>query len=432
MNQAIPVTEVHIDDISHDGRGVGRYQGKVIFVSGALPGETVAVNIQRRKRGHDEAVLQAVVQASPDRVTPGCPHFQLCGGCALQHLSAERQILFKEKVLLDNLERIGKVTPSDLLAPVSGPHFGYRRRARLGVKYVVKKEKVLIGFREKSQSRYLADLDLCMTLDGSVGQHLPDIAALITNLDCYRQVPQVEVTIADHDVAMVLRHLVPLQGNDETLIKAFSQQFGWQVFGQGGGPDSVVPLYPEAPRPLRYYLDSYDIVMEFQPLDFIQVNATLNKKLIDLAVEWLDIRAGDNVLDLFCGIGNFTLPIATRAGRVVGIEGEANLVARAHGNAQRNGIQQVAFETMDLREQQSYPSYDKVLLDPPRSGAQETLASLAQCGARRIVYVSCNPATLARDAGILVNALGYRLRSAGVLDMFPHTAHVESIAIFEK
>ncbi len=424
-----------IDSLTHDGRGVAHLDGKAVFVEGALPGEEVMFIYVKQHKRYDEAVMTEVIDPSPERVTPRCAHSSLCGGCSLQHLRAESQIQMKERVLLDGLRHLGDVTPEEVMPPLTGPHWGYRRRARLGAKYVEKKQAMFVGFREK-RSAYLADLSQCEVLHPKVGHQLLALRELLRGLDAYQRIPQVEVAAGDEKIGLVFRHLDPLSEHDLAALRAFGETHGFYIYLQAAGPDSVAPLWPSDPR-LTYRLSEFDVELEFLPTDFTQVNGDINAAMARRALELLDLRGDERVLDLFCGIGNFTLPIARRAAAVVGVEGDAQLVARARGNANRNGIVNAEFHAADLSDETSMwpwavPGFDKILLDPPRTGALEVVRRVAGLGARRIVYVSCNPATFARDAAELVRQHGYRLRKAGVMDMFPHTTHVECIALFEK
>jgi 23S rRNA (uracil1939-C5)-methyltransferase len=432
--ESAPV-EADIDDLSHDGRGVAHVGGKAVFVAGALPGERVRLRYTGRHRHHDEAAVAAVVRASADRVAPACAHFGTCGGCALQHLSSAAQIAAKQRVLLENLERIGKVRPRTVLPPLTDAPWGYRRKARLGVKYVEKKGRVLVGFRE-ADGRYIADIERCHVLHPAVGERIGALAALIGSLDARRSIPQIEVAAGDDLVALVFRHLHPLSEADRAALAAFGREQGLGVYLQPGGIDSVAPLWPPDAR-LAFALPAYGVELEFRPLDFIQVNGGMNRRMIDHALALLDPQPGERILDLFCGLGNFTLPLARRGAAVSGVEGEAGLVSRAQENARRNNVDNAAFFAADLALDQSAAPwarqpYAKILLDPPRSGAAAVLEYLPRREARRIVYVSCHPGSLARDAGILVERHGFELVSAGAMDMFPHTAHVESIALFER
>jgi 23S rRNA (uracil1939-C5)-methyltransferase len=427
-------------DLSHDGRGVARrpesdpHAGKTVFVAGALPGERVMAKQTAKSRHFDEAATVEVLSASPDRVAPRCPHFGTCGGCVLQHLAEDRQILYKQQVLLDNLQRIGHVQPGAVLPPLTDAAWGYRRKGRLSVRRVEKKDKTLVGFRE-ADPRFVADLSECHTVIPAIGMKLDAIAALVDGMDARRDIPQIEFIAGDATVALVFRHLQPLGERDRAALVAFAQAHGFAIFLQPGGIDSVHALWPEHP-PLTFALPEWNVELAFRPLDFIQVNAGLNAKMIARALALLEVQAEDRVLDLFCGLGNFTLPLARIAREVVGVEGEAGLVARARENAVRNALDNVQFHAADLAQDLSghawmRAGFDRLLLDPPRSGADGVLKQLSLKGLKRIVYVSCHPGSLARDAGYLVNDRGWKLVSAGVMDMFPHTAHVESIAVFE-
>jgi 23S rRNA (uracil1939-C5)-methyltransferase len=428
--------EIEIQDLSHDGRGVGRIDGKAVFVAGALPGERVRANVTSRKRHFDEARTLEVLQASPDRVQPHCAAFGLCGGCALQHLAPEAQIAAKQRVMLENLERIGHVTPESVLPPLTDEPWGYRRKARLGVKFVRKKDRVLVGFREAADPRFIADCQRCEVLVPEVGGRLAELAELVSGLSVREQLPQIEVAAGDSQTALVLRHLQPLTAGDRDQLAAFAQRTGLAIYLQPGGNDSVTPLDPAQPA-LSFSLDAGALNLEFRPLDFVQVNAGMNHRMIALAIELLQLQPEHRVLDLFCGLGNFTLPIARRVASVVGVEGEAGLVQRARDNAARNGLHSASFHTADLSKPLAgaewlAADYDRLLLDPPRTGADGIIPQLPLARIPRIVYVSCHPGSLARDAGLLVREHGYRLAAAGVMDMFPHTAHVESIAVFER
>ena len=434
-NSKTTILEADITDLSHDGRGVAHVDGKAVFVTGALAGERVRLRFSGKHRHYDEATVEEVLSASPDRVTPRCPHFGVCGGCALQHLDPLAQIMAKQRVLLENLERIGKVQPQRVLAPLTDSSWGYRRKARLSVKFVEKKGRVLVGFRE-SNGRYVADITRCEVLHPAVGERILAITALIESLDAKRDIPQIEVAAGDDLVALIFRHLQPLSALDRNALVEFGKTHKLGIYVQPGGIDSVASLWPDDAH-LSFHLPAYDVELDFQPLDFIQVNAGMNRRMIDHALTLLDPQPADRVLDLFCGLGNFTLPLARRAARVVGVEGEAGLVRRAGENARRNNIDNVEFFSADLAaDQRATPwakaDYDLLLLDPPRSGAAAVLEYLPKRGVRRVVYVACHPASLARDASILVEQHGFTLVSAGVMDMFPHTAHVESIALFQR
>lgn len=421
--------------MTHDGRGVASHGEKKVFVHGALPGEKVSARITNRKRNLDEAEVVSIIEASPDRVEPRCPHFGYCGGCSLQHLVPRRQIASKQNTLVQNLERIGKVSPDTIWEPLTGPEWHYRRKARLSVRFVHKKDRVLVGFRER-QGRYVADMLECHVLDERIASRLGDLSELIFSMDARQTIPQLEVSCGDHLCGLVFRHLEPLGEPDLQRLRQFAKVSGIAVLLQPSGPASIHCLEP-ASLELEYELPEYGLRMVFGPSDFIQVNAAINRKMICRAMELLDPGKDDRVLDLFCGLGNFTLPIASRAREVVGIEGDAELVRKAVENAQRNDVSNALFHVADLGEDPGTAPwlkqhYDKILVDPPRSGAEFILPHIAASGADRVVYVSCHPASLARDAGILVHQFGFRLVGAGVMDMFPHTGHVESIALFER
>ena len=427
--------EADITDLTHDGRGVTHIAGKAVFIAGALAGERVRARYAGKHRHYDEAAVEEVLRASPDRVTPRCRHFGVCGGCALQHLDPAAQITAKQRVLLENFERIGKVEPKNILPPLTDSPWGYRRRARLSAKFVEKKGRMLVGFRE-TNGRYVADIERCEVLHPAVGERIAAITALLESLEGKREIPQIEVSAGDNLIALVLRHLQPLSDADAQALTAFGQANNLAIFLQPGGIDSVAPLWPAGAQ-LNFELPEYAVTLDFRPLDFIQVNGGMNRRMIDHALALLDPQPSDRVLDLFCGLGNFTLPLARRAAQVVGVEGEAGLVQRARDNAARNGIANATFHSADLAADQratawAKADYESVLLDPPRSGADAVLEYLPRKSTRRVVYVSCHPASLARDAGILVDKHGFQLTRAGVMDMFPHTAHVESIALFER
>ena len=427
--------EVEIEDLTHDGKGVARVEGKALFVAGALPGERVLVRYSARHRQYDEGKLIELLSRSAERIDARCPHFGGCGGCALQHLPADRQIAVKQRVLAENFERIGKVTPGEWLPPLTDRSWGYRRKGRLSVKWVDKKNKALVGFREDNP-RFVADLSICHTLLPEVGERIADLSVLIGSLDAKREIAQIEIAAGDDAVALVFRHLVPLSDGDCDKLQAFGQQHRLAILLQPAGPDSVHALRAD-PLELHYRIHESDIDLAFRPLDFVQVNAGINQRMIAATIALLDAQPNDRVLDLFCGLGNFTLPIARHVGTIVGVEGDAGLVERAAANAARNGVTNVSFHAADLAsDQASTPwaraAYDKLLLDPPRSGAAAVLEYLPRKGTDRIVYVSCHPGSLARDAGTLVNRYGFSLTRAGVMDMFPNTAHVESIALFER
>ncbi len=426
--------EVRVEALSHEGRGIAHVGGKATFIDGALPGERVRFCYTRRHGRFDEGIAIEILESAPARVEPRCPHFGRCGGCSLQHYASIAQIQHKQAVLLEQLQHIGGVRPVSILPPLTGPVWDYRHKARLTVRYVEKKAKLLIGFKEKG-GRRVADLSRCEVLHPSVGQKLTELRMLLGKLSLYKQIPQIEVAVGEDSTALVIRHLAPLSDHDQEQLKHYAELHRMSIYLQAGGPETVELLWSKDARSLHYRLPAEDIEIYFEPTDFIQVNPAINQAVVGWVVELLNPKPDERVLDLFCGLGNFTLPIARHAGWVLGIEGQTSLVGRARRNAEHNKINNVDFEVMDLADENLeaafIPSYfDKVLLDPPRTGAREIIERLEFKGVKRLVYVSCNPATLARDAQILVHARGLFLAAAGVLDMFPHTSHVESIALF--
>jgi 23S rRNA (uracil1939-C5)-methyltransferase len=435
----LPTTEftAEVIDLAQDGRGFARVDGKAIFIDGALPSERVRYTLTRRTRDVDDGVMTAVEQASPDRVAPRCKHFGVCGGCVLQHLAPEAQLAFKQKQLIDALERLGGVTPETIEPPVTGPVWAYRRRARLGGKHVPKKGGMLVGFRERA-SPLLTQLDRCEVLDARVGERIAALTVMLGSLSIADALPQIEVATADH-VALVIRVLREPSAADLDALRAFAAEQDYDIYLQAGGPDSVKPL--TAARTLHYApLEAAEsetpLDLVFGPMDFVQVNAGLSQKMVRQALDWLAPQPGESVLELFSGLGNFTAPLAARGAAVTAVEGEAALVEKGRANLERNGLTARYFKADLLKPDAQAPwlreRYDAALLDPPRSGAAEVIPHVAASGAKRIVYVSCHPGTLARDANLLVKTHGYRLVRAGVLDMFPHTAHVESMALFVK
>ena len=415
-----------------EGRGVGRNpDGKVVFVEGALPGETVLAQLVRRRPSFDLMKTEAILKSSAGRRPPPCPHFGACGGCATQHADARTQVAAKQRWLEDCLARIGKVRAEAILPPVYGEEWGYRRRARLSARFVARKGGALVGFRER-RSTYVADMTSCAVLPRAISAVLPDLRALVTRLSIRERLPQIEVAAGEDAAALVFRHLVPLSPDDEGQLRDFALASGIHVWLQPGGPDTAHPFHP-ADSSLSYTLPEFGVRIAFRPTDFTQVNHAVNRVLVARAVRLLDPRPGDRVADLFCGLGNFALPLARCGAEVTGFEGSAGLLERAGENAASNGLD-VRFVALDLSKD-GFPEhgpFDKLLLDPPREGAVEVLKTLPAGWPRRIVYVSCDPATLARDAGVLVHVKGFRLGAAGVANMFPHTAHVESIALFER
>jgi 23S rRNA (uracil1939-C5)-methyltransferase len=428
-----PPEEGVVAALNHDGEGVVR-GAKTAFVPGALAGERIRFERTRRHRQHDEGQLLEVLDASPSRVTPRCAHFGVCGGCAMQHLDPSAQLAAKQAELAEALLRIGQVVPQRWLAPLAGPVWQYRRRARLGAKWVPKRERVLVGFRER-QKPYVAALERCEVLAAPLDGLISPLSALLTGLEAKASIPQIEAAVGDEGVLLVFRNLVELSAADRAALEAFGHEQGVRIGLQPGGLDTVMALDGQ-PTTLAYHLPEEGLRFEFRPTDFVQVNGAMNRALVQRALELLELDPSHRVLDLFCGLGNFTLPIARRVREVVGIEGEAGLVARARSNAELNGITNASFHVANLAETEGGSAalagrFDRILLDPPRAGALEVLPRLARLGAERIGYVSCHPGTLARDVGVLCSEQGYRLVAAGVVDMFPHTTHVESIALLE-
>ena len=423
---------VRIEDLDSDGRGVGRVDGKVVFVTGALLGETVLARYRRVRGKFDEAEVESVLEASPRRVEPRCAWFDRCGGCSLQHVAHEAQIVDKQRLLMDTLAGIGAVRPERVLDPLTASPWNYRRRARLGVKHVPAKGGALVGFRERGGGR-IAEIERCEILAEPVASLILPLRRLVSALAARARIPQIEVAVADDATALVFRHLDPLTADDRGALAAFGREHDVQVFLQAGGPDSITPLEPQAP--LRYRLPEFDLALDFAPNDFVQVNGAINESLLGRVVELLELDGSEAVLDLFCGLGNFTLPMARRTASVHGVEGDPVLVARARGNALGNGVANASFATADLFDPVAAAAaltgdWHRMVLDPPRAGALAVVESMRPPYPRRVVYVSCGPATLARDASVLVERHGYRLAAAGIADMFPHTSHVEAVACF--
>lgn len=425
--------DAQISDLAEDGRGVTRLDGKVTFIADALPGETVKFRYTRKAKDVDEGQATQIVSRSPDRVEPPCTHFGLCGGCSLQHLSPAAQVAHKQRHLIETLRRVGKVEAGEIAPPLTGPTEGYRRRARLGVKFVTKRDTALVGFRERS-SPFLAALESCAVLDPRVGQKLRVLGECVATLTIRAAMPQIEVACAD-PVALVLRVMHPPNTDDLAKLLQLAQAENFTLYLQPSGPASVEPMLP-APPLLDYSPDGGPDRLHFQPLDFIQINSEVSQKAVRQAIAWLHPQPGEQVLELFCGLGNFSIPLARSGARVTAVEGEPSLVERARANAERLGLD-ISFHASDLFQPSAdvpwfQKAFSSVLLDPPRAGAEAMMPLIAARKPYRIVYVSCHPATLARDAGLLVNEHGYRLVKAGVMDMFPHTAHVESMALFER
>jgi 23S rRNA (uracil1939-C5)-methyltransferase len=427
------LVRLSIHALDAGGHGIARNPaGKVVFVEGALAGETVDAQVLRSKPKFDTARTVAVLHESSGRRVPPCPYYEHCGGCAIQHADARTQVAAKQRWLEDCFERIGKVEPDCLLAPIYGAEWGYRRRARLSVRYVEKKGGALVGFRER-RSTFVTDIQACLVLPPQVSALLPGLRELVGRLSIRERMPQIEVAVGDEAVVLVFRNLLPPTEADQALLREFADAHAVQVWLQPRGPDSAAPFHPVSVPELFYRLPEFGLRIVFRPTDFTQVNHAVNELLVSRALRLLDPQPGERIGDLFCGIGNFTLPIASRGAQVIGIEGSRGLVERARQNALANGLI-AQFEVGNLFEPNlaPYGAFDKLLIDPPREGAMELVKALPEGWPRRIVYVSCDAATLARDAGVLVNTKGFRLAAAGVVNMFPHTAHVESIALFER
>lgn len=429
---------VRVESLDQEGRGIARVDGKAIFIEGALPGETVTYSSYRKKPNFEVALLTGVLRASSMRVAPRCPHYGVCGGCSLQHMEPRAQVAAKQRVLEDNLRHIGKVKPLTILPPIYGEPWGYRYRARFSVRNVVKKGGVLVGFHEK-RSSYVADMTQCEVVPPRISALLPLLRELVGGLSVRDRLPQIELAVGHGEDALVLRLLQPLDAADEDRVRAFADAHAVRIFVQPQGPESAVPFYPPGEPQLAYRLPEFDLEIGFRPTDFTQVNHRVNTVLVRRAVALLGARAGERVADFFCGVGNFSLAMARSGAHVTGFEGSAPLVARAAENAQRNGLQRnTAFHRADLFTEaepghySQFGQFDRLLIDPPRDGAMALIKALPrERPPQRIVYVSCSPATLARDAGLLVNTQGYVLSAAGVVNMFPHTSHVESIAVFD-
>ena len=433
----MPVATIEAVDL--EGRGVIHIDGRTVFVDGALPGEEVEYSIYRERPSYALARLERVIRPSAQRVEPKCPWFGTCGGCSMQHLDSTAQAAIKQRVLEDELWNVGKLRAETIFPPIHGPSWGYRYRARIGARLVPKKGGVLVGFRERKSS-YIADMTSCEILPPHVSEMLPRLRELIGGLSRPDRIPQIELAIGDNDVTvLVFRHLEPLTEADEARLIAFSDAHGVQVWTQSKGPDTVQRLHPKEAPGLSYTLPEFNVRMDFHPTDFTQVNVAINRLLMRRAMQLLDPQPGERVGDLFCGLGNFSLPIARSGATVVGVEGSEGLVARASENARANGLAEHSeFHAANLFEvtEDSLAAlgpFDKMLIDPPRDGAIAVIKGLsARQLPQRIVYVSCNPSTLARDAAVLVHEKGYVLRGAGIANMFPQTSHVESIAVFEQ
>jgi len=429
---------VTIESLDHEGRGIAHVEGKVIFIEGALPGEKVTYSVFKKKRSYEMATLLEIKHASFMRVKPKCPHFGVCGGCSLQHLEESGQMAVKQRVLEDDLWHIGKVKAHEILPAIHGEAWGYRQRARISVRNMsIKKGKVLVGFHEK-RSGFVVDMQGCEVLPPHISALIVPLGELMQQISICDHLPQIEIALGQDVNVLVLRILEPFSPADEILLKDFADRHGVQFWTQTKGPDTVHPFYPLDAPALNYTLPEFAITMPFKPTEFTQVNPTINRLLVRRAIALLDPQPGERIADLFCGLGNFALPIARCGASVVGVEGSAAMVARAVSNAAYNGLaERTEFRQADLfqatpQSLSALGHFDKMLIDPPRDGAAELIKAMEGQGPQRIVYISCNPSTLARDAALLVHGQGYTLKSAGVANMFPHTAHVESIALFEK
>ena len=427
-----------VRSLSHDGRGIASSDdNRVIFIAGALPDEQVNYRIVKKHRKYLEAEVTAILQAAPERVMPPCPHFSDCGGCSLQHMTMDAQIAFKQQLLLDQLKSLGQVTPNEILPSLVAETLGYRRKARLGVKWVDKKDKLLIGFREKS-SHHLAELDTCLVLHPRVGGAFDALKTLISALSVCRHIPQIEVAVGDVEVALIFRCLMPLKETDQALLIAFGATHKIDIYIAQNPPQPLIQLHQGGREErLTYTLPNENLVFLFHPLDFTQIHLEMNRLMVAQAMSLLAVSPNDDVLDLYCGIGNFTLPLAKRAAKVVGVEGSKEMVLRAYENAQHNHIDNVQYfaANLELPNPESpwaKNRYHKLLLDPPRVGAKDVLPLVDVWQPEQILYISCNSATLARDAGLLVHTHKYHLQKVGIMNMFPHTSHVEAMALFKR
>ncbi len=436
-----PIVEALVESLDQEGRGVAHVEGKAIFIDGALPNERVTFQSHHIKHTFEVANVVQVLKQSNQRVTPKCPHFGICGGCKLQHLDFAAQVAAKQRLLENDFKHIGKVSPVNMLPPLYGPTWGYRHKARLSVKYVEKKQRVLVGFNEKA-TRFVSDMNSCQVLVPAVSDLIQPLQDLIVQLSLRDKIPQIELAVGEPIenkpvIVLIFRIMAGLTSQDEFLLKTFADAHQVQVWTQTKGPDTIMPFYPIHAPQLQYSLPEFGLTYPFKPNEFTQVNPQINQVMIRRAMQLLSPKAGEEIADFFCGIGNFTLPIARSGAQVLGLEGLANLVERANESASLNQIKHVQFAVADLFKMtesslEALGRFDKWLIDPPRDGAFELVKAIIPSTApKRIVYVSCNPATLARDAGVLVNEKGYTLSAAGVINMFPHTAHVESIALFE-
>lgn len=432
MLQNIKKFSTTVSNLSHDGRGIATLDGKKLFLDNGLPGEEVIFSYTRRHNNYDEGKVTEILKTSPDRAVPKCPHFSICGGCSLQHMDHNLQLELKQKVLLEQLEHFGNLVPQEILEPISDEIWHYRNKARLGVKFVSKKNKVLVGFHEKN-GRYLADINSCAVLHTSIGDKIKDLCDLIAYLSIYQQIPQIEVAVGEQKTALIIRHLQDFSAHDIELLMAFARQNNFQLFLQPQGIASIHCITGEDEY-LSYLIHKENLQMHFHPTNFTQINANINQKMIAKALALLDPQKDDCILDLFCGIGNFTLPLAKHCAKVIGVEGDTHAIHWAKKNALLNNIENAEFFVTDLNHDIGSVSwaknkYTKILLDPPRTGALNIAMQIARFSPQKIVYVSCNPATLSRDAKELAQH-GYKLKKVGIIDMFPHTTHGETIAEF--
>jgi 23S rRNA (uracil1939-C5)-methyltransferase len=427
-----------IEKLSHDARGIARIDGKITFIEGVLPDEVVTFEYIRKKKDFDEGRLLSLLEPSIDRATPRCPHYTDCGGCSLQHVKESTQIDIKQTQLMDLFKRVSHVLPEYILPPLSGDHWHYRHKARLSVRYVEKKQRVLVGFREKKNPRYVAEINQCCILSSQFEPLLRKLPQFIQTMDARRSIAQIEVAVGDDSVALIFRHMEPLSSEDEVKLSEFGKQFSIRIFLQSGGPDTVTLFYPAGGTEfLTYTLPLQQMTYQFHPTDFTQINPSLNRLMVTKALELLELSPNDIVLDLFCGLGNFSLPIASLCHYVLGIEGSNQMVERAEMNARLNHITNVGFQCANLDDEMVFErlkslNVNKILIDPPRAGALAFVNQIHLLNPECVLYISCDPATLARDAAILVHEKGYTLSAAGVMDMFSHTAHVESMALFQK
>lgn len=428
---------VQVESLDNEGRGVAHSEGKVIFIEGALPGELVEYSSYRKKPSYEQATLVRVLRESAQRVRPRCRHFGVCGGCSMQHLDVSSQVAAKQRVLEDALTHIAKLRPELVYPPIHGPAWNYRDRSRIGVRLVPKKGGVLVGFHEKKSS-YIADMGRCEILPCHVSAALLPLRELVSGMSAPDRIPQIEISVGGERTVLAFRNLLPLTSADETRLLAFGAEHGFSMWLQPGGPDTVKPIDKSEDEFLYYSLPEFGLRLRFRPTDFTQVNVHINRLLMRRAMQLLEPRSGERIADLFCGLGNFSLPIASRGANVIGVEGSDPLTRRAAENAAMNGLaERCEFKVSNLFEvtEESFAALgrlDKMLIDPPRDGAAAVCKALGEMAPRRIVYVSCNPATLARDAAVLCHEKGYRLCGAGVANMFPQTSHVESIALFER